>query len=83
MVIDDFLPTLYGAKEPYFGKARQSNGKNILWVCLIEKAWAKICGNYDRSTKGTVQMGFIHLCGVPSVGFSHKEHKMNKLWEHL
>jgi len=27
---------------------------------------------------GTVDMGFIHLCGVPSVGYKHLEYKTNR-----
>jgi hypothetical protein len=34
---------------------------------------------------GTVDMGFIHLCGVPSVGYKHDEYKMKRddVWNAL
>jgi len=34
---------------------------------------------------GTVDMGFIHLCGVPSIGYKHEEYLANKevLWNKL
>tara|TARA_B110000285_G_C15066598_1_gene585487 strand:- start:808 stop:1293 length:486 start_codon:yes stop_codon:yes gene_type:complete len=48
---------------------------------LIEKAWAKLCGNYDRISKGTLNMGFIHLCGVPTVTYNHESN--TKFWSRL
>jgi len=43
-------------------------------VGLLEKAWAKLCGSYDRAVMGTVDLGFIHLCGKPSTGYKHIEY---------
>ena len=55
-----------------FGKYLKEDQKGVLWVALIEKAWAKLNGNYDRIVLGSVDLGYIHLCGVPSVGYKHK-----------
>ena len=88
VVVDDYLPAdedSTGASKPRFGGAAPQGGKAVVWVSLIEKAWAKICGNYERIIMGTVDMGFIHLCGVPSVGFKHLEYKARRddLWSAL
>lgn len=85
VVIDDYLPVdstgrlVFGSSKPML------DGRAVLWVSLIEKAWAKLNGNYDRTIMGTVDLGFIHLCGVPSVGYKHLEYRSNKevLWQHL
>jgi hypothetical protein len=50
-------------------------------VSLIEKAWAKLCGNYDRISKGTLNMGFVHLCGVPAITYHHEI--KNDFWDRL
>jgi hypothetical protein len=71
VVVDDYLPVLQGANKPRFATAKTRDGRGVAWVSLIEKAWAKLCGNYDRVATGTVDMGFIHLCGVPSIGLKH------------
>ena len=64
-----------------------NRGENIgvLWVALIEKAWAKVCGSYDRIIMGTVDLGFIHLCGVPSLEYKHAEFRSQKelVWTRL
>ena len=46
VVIDDFIPCKN--KEPVFSSA---NG-NELWVILLEKAWAKLHGSYERIIGG-------------------------------
>jgi calpain-15 len=72
VIIDDSLPVYPGTNNLAFGKYLKENNQGILWVSLIEKAWAKLNGNYDRVILGSVDLGYIHLCGVPSVGYKHK-----------
>ncbi len=60
IIVDDWLPTIGGKLT--FGHTSNSS----IWLPLIEKAWAKLNGNYDRIINGTVDIAFIHLCGVPS-----------------
>lgn len=60
IVLDDYIPCSDGA--PCFSKA---NG-NELWVIILEKAWAKLHGSYER-----IEAGFAHevmrdLTGAPS-----------------
>ena len=85
VVVDDFIPISPGRTSPNFGNAKPSGYKKVVWVSLLEKAWAKLCGNYDRIISGTVDMGFIHLCGVPSVGYKHLLYKNRKpeIWNAL
>jgi hypothetical protein len=72
VIVDDSLPVHPGTTNLAFGKHLKEDGKGVIWVALIEKAWAKLNGNYDRTSLGTVDSGFIHLCGVPSIGYKHK-----------
>ena len=58
--MDSYIPCNY--KEPCFSKA---NG-NELWVIILEKAWAKLHGSYER-----IEAGFAHnvmrdMTGAPS-----------------
>ena len=48
--------------EPCFSKG---NGPE-LWVILLEKAWAKIHGSYERIIGGQAHLTFRDLVGAPS-----------------
>lgn len=44
---------------------------NDIWVPLVEKAWAKMCGTYDHSTHGTAPEALRALTGAPVRYYSH------------
>lgn len=67
VVVDDHIPYYEKKNKPAFS---QSKG-NELWVMLIEKAWAKVNGNYENSIKGFVSEAFRALTGAPVVFFKH------------
>ena len=79
IVVDDYLPCSNG--RPIYGHTQSG----ALWVALIEKAWAKLCGSYQAIVMGTADMGFIHLCGMPSFGLKHVEYrsKRDELWRKM
>ena len=60
VVVDDFVPCYKG--DPAFSKA---NG-NELWVILLEKAWAKLHGNYERIEAGFAENVMRDLTGAPT-----------------
>ncbi|CAI2386063.1 unnamed protein product [Moneuplotes crassus] len=67
VLIDDYIPFDPKKNKPAFS---QSKG-NELWVMLLEKAWAKVNGNYEKSIKGFVSEAFRALTGAPVVFFKH------------
>ena len=67
VVVDDYLPSKY--EQPAFA----SSGPNELWVCLLEKAWAKLHGSYMRTEGGLPTMAASHLLGVPSYDITHEK----------
>ena len=95
VVVDDYLPVLPGttqiafaASKPLYNQTSLSYTRGALWVSLLEKAFAKLHGSYERIVLGSLDMGFIHLCGVPSVSFKHAEIKatpslLEDLWQQL
>ena len=45
--------------------ATTDDSKLIMWGALLEKAWAKVKGNYDNIDGGFVNTGMRALAGVP------------------
>ena len=60
IIVDDWLPTRYST--PVFSK---SNGK-FVWVPIIEKAFAKLHGNYKAIESGTLEEAMRILTGAPT-----------------
>lgn len=74
VVVDDFLPC--NGTHPAFSRA---NGPE-LWVCLLEKAWAKLHGSYERIEAGFPQNVFRDLTGAPAITYVADE---DNIWNYL
>ncbi|CAI2386182.1 unnamed protein product [Moneuplotes crassus] len=61
VTIDDFFPC-YPEGGPIFSRGHG----NELWVLLLEKAYAKLHGNYLQLRKGFTNEALIDLTGCPS-----------------
>jgi calpain-15 len=68
VTIDDYFPCSETG-GPIFSR---SNG-NELWVLLLEKACAKLHGNYCTLRNGYANEGMIDLTGSPSQFFDFKD----------
>lgn len=74
VVIDDYFPC--DMNEPVFSHAHG----NELWVMLLEKAWAKLHGSYERIEAGLAENVFRDLTGAPaSVHYNDDD----DLWERM
>lgn len=60
IVMDDYIP-VYG-DNPAFSQAH----KGELWVLILEKAWAKIHGSYERIEAGQSHLTMRDLTGAPA-----------------
>ena len=84
-MIDDYIPVFSGTLRPVFTKPKNHEA----WVMLLEKAWAKLKGNY-----GATSVGFPHeVLNTFSLGpcvyydFSNKreltQFETDKIWNAL
>jgi calpain-15 len=61
VTIDDYIPCRYNG-GPMFSRG----GGNELWVMLIEKAYAKLHGNYQALSAGFTKHAMVDLSGCPT-----------------
>lgn len=81
MVVDDRFP--WDPTKKNWAFSRTSTGCEI-WVLLLEKAWAKVYGNYQRIEGGTCDEALHPLTGCPTKNFIHSDVKdKDKLWSIL
>jgi len=66
VIIDDYLPVKSNG-TPAFCKSHDQE----LWAMLLEKAFAKLHGNFDAMAAGKSGMALHHLTGYPSLDFMH------------
>lgn len=73
MVVDDFIPVTpegyVGAGFPAFCSTKKEEEE--LWPILLEKAFAKLHGNYDVMQGGKAGMALHLLTGFPEYDFLH------------
>jgi hypothetical protein len=62
VIMDDYFPCYNRKRGPAFTKG---NG-NELWVLLLEKAWAKLYGSYERIEAGLTREALRDLTGAPT-----------------
>eukprot|EP00850_Spirogloea_muscicola_P001412 SM000005S17209 [mRNA] locus=s5:799256:809791:+ [translate_table: standard] len=60
VVVDDWIPCC-GQGRPAFATSRAGGG--VLWVMLLEKAYAKLHGSYEALEGGVVQDALVDLTG--------------------
>jgi calpain-15 len=74
VVVDDYIPVF--SRGSLKGKPTFSNAHgNELWVLLMEKAWAKLHGSYERIEAGFAEHVLHDLTGAPCevIESNHKD----------
>jgi hypothetical protein len=74
VIVDEYFPCLDGA--PCYSRA---NG-NELWVLILEKAWAKLHGSYERIESGHAHNVMTDLTGAPAFDLNIEELEKEELW---
>lgn len=71
VVVDDWFPfyrTKSHVEKFCFARNKATelkDGAGEIWVMLIEKAWAKVCGSYEASEMGTAEEALNNIDGTP------------------
>lgn len=67
IVIDDYIPLLVGSRSPVFAHPKTRDGDTTMpiWTMLLEKAFAKWCGGFDKLDGGATAWALAALTGCP------------------
>jgi len=76
--VDDYFPVDRNNRPAF---AASKGGE--MWVMLIEKAWAKLHGNFINIEGGDTRESLAALTGAPVEYYKFKDLKPEKLWEML
>ncbi|MCQ2820080.1 MAG: C2 family cysteine protease [archaeon] len=79
VVVDDYLPFSKKTK----GIAYAKPNKNEIWVCILEKAWAKINGGYNNIISGWMRHALQAFTGYGYGSFTHSKTDPKLLWKIL
>ena len=88
VVVDDYFP--YDTHKQNWAFSRPSEEEDEkqgrktkeLWVLILEKAWAKVFGSYQRIEAGTAGEAFYPLTGCPHKFFIHSDcRNLDRLWQ--
>ena len=73
VTVDDHFPC-----KPYGGPIFSRANDNEMWVLLVEKAYAKLHGNYYTLRGGFANEGMIDLTGCPTSTYDFEEDAIKK-----
>ena len=76
--VDDYIPVKYANNKEF--KMQIAFAKNVLWLMLAEKAWAKLYGSYERIESGAGIDTLKDLVGCEGINVKIKEAK-DKTWD--
>ena len=72
--VDDWLPFDPVANKIAFCRSAESSE---IWMCILEKVWAKLHGSYCMQVTGTSDLVFGCLTNKPSVYVNLEEQQMD------
>ena len=80
-IVDDYLPfTLSDDGTNFDLSFAQMSDEGGFWTPILEKAWAKLNGNYEHIFTGHISEAFKTLLGVPTEEFVMTEQSIDDVW---
>lgn len=76
IVVDDYIPLGFD-NAPIFANIGMDGA---LWIPLLEKAWAKINGSYERTNAGWMHEAMRVISGAPSRDFLTKNYDADEIY---
>ena len=86
VVVDDYFPYDSATETWAFSQPSRVDNTRLseIWVLVLEKAWAKVFGSYQRIEGGSAGEALYPLTGSPQTQFYHDEiTDLDGFWERL
>ncbi len=86
VIIDDYLPLQYLVQDTgavYTTLFSQVGKDQSMWGAFLEKAFAKVYGNYGHMFAGDPRDGIRSLTGAPSLLYTHASFTLEFIWSEL
>lgn len=77
-MLDDYFPCINVGSNK-FKPVYAHSDEDELWVLLLEKAYAKLCGSYSRLESGRSYEALIDLTGAPVMSILVSDDKYRKM----
>ena len=71
IVVDEYIPVYEWNKQPAFSSSKDAGE---IWIMLLEKAYSKMTGSYERIVGGTGYEALIALSGAPAQRYRHNQY---------
>ena len=78
VTVDDHILTKYEDDELVYARSAEDGA---LWVPILEKAFAKLYGNYELLNGGWMGMAIQTMTGAPFYEYYHPETSVDELWD--
>ena len=84
VVVDDYFPYDTNTDRWAFCRPSRDDGINEIWSLILEKAWAKVFGSYQRIEAGTAGEAMYPMSGRPHRFYVHDNlNNKDKLWDNI
>ena len=83
VVVDDFMPRSLNDSDVVANTFGNVGKDGSLWGPILEKAFAKMVGNYLHTSGGVMAHGVRRIVGGPYEKHMHKKTNANALWKEL
>jgi hypothetical protein len=83
VVVDDYVPHYGSTYNTIFAKVQRSGDGMVTWMTILEKAYAKLMGNYAQLIAGWARRGVETLTGFPADSVTHSDVTEAQLWDLL
>ena len=80
VTVDDYLPFRSGTDYLIYGRPGPDGG---LWMPILEKAAAKLFGNYESLVGGWMGPAIQALTGAPFYDVTNSDMSVDELWNYI